>query len=206
MVSPLNGGETTLTNFNYSYDMADLPPPTVRADILERAKGFTPTITTIYYGSQIQWDEEILINDLADLFNNFESWKPPKRGPLCSTGFFDLIKTIAADETTASFQRLIYLHSMIETGFDVLDSFQPSEFLQLYAMAGHHCLGFLDRKLTVQSLAASSQKELRVLFFLLSSTLSAISFAGPINEFASFPSVNVSASSILSGSKTTNLS
>jgi hypothetical protein len=186
--------------------MADLPPLTAQADILARARNFTPTITTIYYGSEIQWDEEILINDLAGLFNNFESWRPPKRGPLCSTGFFDLIKTIAEDETTTCFQRLIYLHSMVESGFDTLDTFQPSEFLQLYAMSGHHCLEFLDRKLTVQSLAASSQKELRILFFLLSSTLSAISFAGPIAESASFPSMDVSIGSRISSSQIVNYS
>ena len=156
----------------------------------------SPTITTIYYGSEIQWDEEVLVNDLVSLFNGFESYNPLKRGPLSSSGFFDLIKTFAGEETTANFQRLIYLHSMIDSDPKSSDILEPSELLQFYAMAGHHCLEFLDRKLSVQSLSASSQKELRILFFLMSSTIAAISFADAITEFVSFPSIDASTSQI----------
>jgi hypothetical protein len=120
--------------------------------VLAKVRNFVPYITTIYYGSQIQWDEEVLVNDLVALFNDFESYNPLKRGPLSSAGFFDLIKCFAGKETTANFQRLIYLHSMIDSDPKSFDSFEPSELLQFYAMAGHHCLEFLDRKLSVQSL------------------------------------------------------
>jgi hypothetical protein len=100
-----------------------------------------------------------------------------------STGFFNLVKAVTGDETATHFLHLTY-SSSFATG-----SIDPSDLQQIEAMAGHHCLEFFDKMLNPQSLSLSSKAEIQILFFLLVSSISAISTARPHAEFVTLPSL-----------------
>jgi hypothetical protein len=67
----------------------------------------------------------------------------------------------------------------------------PNTNKQLFAMSGHQCLKWLDRKLKPYCLSKCSIIDLRALLFLVYGTLHAVVNAIPVTEHPLFPTDEV---------------
>jgi len=150
-------------------------------------------VTTFYFGSEIKWDAGIMVNDLVTWFNNEQTRLSRMLGPLSPDGFLAMVKPVTGNETARNFQHLIYARTFMHVEARGLNDSNKIHLLQhLEAIAGHHCLAFLDQKLTAQCLSSCSADDLRVTFFLLVITICAISYSPPVTGFVRFPKMIVS--------------
>lgn len=70
----------------------------------------------------------------------------------------------------------------------------PMANLELFAMSGHQCLKWLDRKLKPYTLSSCSRTDLRALIFLVFGTLYSVVNATPATEHPLFPTDEVCSS------------
>jgi hypothetical protein len=168
-----------------------LPSPETQNMILRKTKNLTTTAITLDVGGQLKWDIQSSINNIVSWLNGSDS---SNTSMLSAPEFLTLVKSTLGDETGTNFQRLIYAQSLAQTQGSASEApyLSEAELNYIGAMAGHHCLTFLDQRLSTQSLSSCSRDELQVLLFLLLNTISAVSSTSTVAPFCDFPLDEVS--------------
>jgi hypothetical protein len=165
--------------------------------VLEAVLAATPV--TPQFSCQMTWEIDSFNNDIFMWLNSSEAASTSKVGAMSSSQFQDMIKSLVSDDVSTSFRLMLYAISLANTQQSSDHEYQLSvaNLQKVGALAGKHCLRFLDNTLTAASLAKifkqrNGKEALQALFLLAVGTILAIGYAQPITESPVFPRNEVS--------------
>jgi len=151
-----------------------LPPPEIQSAILAKTMNLETTAIKLLLPSQSRPSILTIIDAVVLWLNGIDTWLEPT---MSSTEFLDLIKPVTGTLMVTKFQRLLFPESYYPL------TFTESDFQYVGAMAGHHCLEFIEGMLSPQRLSACSSHDLQIFLIILSVSISAICDARPMAYF-----------------------
>jgi hypothetical protein len=159
-----------------------LPTSQTQLALLQKTRNFSSTEIDLLIPSRQVCSIESLTANIVSWLNGIVSSEKPK---LSAAEFLAIIRPVAPNEMASKFQRLIYAESYSGKS---LSGLTETEFQEIGAIVGEHCLHFLDKTLTSQKLSSFSKDELQILFLVIVNTISAISCTVPVSQFKILPS------------------
>jgi hypothetical protein len=161
-----------------------IPPSEVQDFFHEMSKDLASSIISLDFDTQMIWNLEHLVGDVANWFKDPSGSTTSKVGILSSLQFLQLLEPIFDEDLRIGFQRMIYAISLAYTqhAHPAKHKFSIPELYQIGSLAGHSFLKALDHKLKVESLKRCSHDEIRALFLLVFGSILAIGYTDSPGE------------------------